>query len=86
MGYSAGDRVEFTAYNGRKYKVYLLRIAMSGKYQKKAGIVWEVKRQRHSHLGLIGEHDIVRKISSNFEGFYPNKPMHSDPQRLRAGD
>ena len=67
MGYAVGDRIEFKSYNDRKSLVYLLAIVPTESYE--SGVMWEVKRQRHGHLGLISERDIIRKISSGFEGY-----------------
>ena len=35
--------------------------------------VWEARLTRTSHLFLISEKEIIRKISSNFDGFYPKE-------------
>lgn len=76
MGYAVGDRVEFKTYNGRKYLVYLLAIVPTESHE--SDVMWEAKRQRHSHLGLIGERDITRKISSTFEGY--NKQLQKEKE------
>ena len=72
MGYSMGDKVKFRNYAGKPnfYGVYLVRIATSKKHHLKNDVIWEVRRTRISHPGLISESDIIRKISSNFEGFF----------------
>ena len=84
MGYSVGDRVEVkpkgktrVVVNGvlveRTWKLWLLEII-----PMEPGAIdqlWRAKFTRVSHSTLISERWIVRKISSNFEGFQPNQPL-----------
>ncbi|GAG80705.1 unnamed protein product [marine sediment metagenome] len=78
MGYSVGDKVEWKDFStGKSYTCYLMAICPQVPPHKRYTLpnqgdkhpVWEVRRTRKSHLGLISESEIIRKISSNFEGF-----------------
>ena len=85
MDYSVGDKVEWRNSNkGRSYKCYLMALCPEVPPHKRHHLpdrgdkhpVWEVRRTRTSHLGLISESEIVRKISSNFEGFFPKEKVN----------
>ena len=66
MGYSVGDKVELA--DGM---YYLIALCHQNKHDAINNPLWEVQKTRASHFGLALEAMIIRKISSNFEGFYP---------------
>lgn len=67
MGYKVGDKVEFFDIS-RKRPAYLIAISTS-KYRTKPGVLWILKTTRTGHEFCLYESDILRKISSNFEGY-----------------
>jgi len=69
IGYSVGDKVELT--DG---EYYLMALCPQNRHIATKNPLWEVRKTRTSHLMLALEAMIIRKISSNFEGFFPGKP------------
>jgi hypothetical protein len=96
MGYSVGDKVEVKPKGVVRelvdgiltkltWHLWLLEILPRNQKLKffrenPDAIFWRAKFTRASHSTVIEERWISRKISSNFEGFYPNKSLNSDPQ------
>jgi len=87
MGYSVGDKVEVKApirkmINGvlseYMWQLWLIKIVPRNNKLKffrenPNAIFWESKFTRASHHTVIEESWITKKISSNFEGFFPEE-------------
>lgn len=69
--YTVGDRVEIRVQNFplKLWKVWLMKLLTKHDRYTNENPLWEVRLTRNSHPILILESRIIRKISSNFEGY-----------------